>query len=253
MATIDVLLAGLSARTDQATLGLGAALLVRGQNNILVDTGHHGRRQLLGQALESHGLTPDDIHTVVLTHAHWDHVQNVDMFPKARFIIHPAELEYARSPNKSDWATAGYFAATLTGLDVHEVVEGAELEPGIKIVETPGHTRGAISLAVDTPDGTALIASDAFPDAGTINRGRPYLVFWDENESRESLRKMMGISSIIYPGHDRPFRIGADGSTQYLEGVTSLTVTVGFEEADSGVGVTIALEPIRQLWNIPQA
>lgn len=253
MATVDVLLAGLSARTDQATLGLGSVILVRGRNNILVDTGHHGRRQLLEQALQSRGLTPNDIHILVLTHAHWDHCQNVDVFPKARLLIHPAELEYARAPRKADWATASYFASTLNGLDVQEVVEGTELEPGVRIVEIPGHTRGTIGVAVDTPEGTAIIASDAFPDAGTVKRGRPYLVFWNEREARESVRKIMGLGSIIYPGHDRPFRINADRSTQYLPGVTTLTVTVGFEERDMGAGVTISLEPIRQQWNIPEA
>ena len=177
MPTIDILLTGMSAGTDQARLGLATIALVRGQNNILVDVGHYGRRELLQRALESRGLTPDDIHMVVLTHAHWDHAQNVDVFPKARFLIHPLELDYSRAPRKGDWATPSYFAATLQGLNVEEVVDGTELEPGVRIVETPGHTRGHISVAVDTPDGTAVIAADAFPDAGVVGRGRPYLIF----------------------------------------------------------------------------
>lgn len=253
MPTIDILLAGMSANTDQTRLGLATIALVRGQNNILVDVGHCGRRQMLEEALANHRLAPDDIQMVVLTHAHWDHAQNVDMFPNAEFLIHMAELDYSRAPRKGDWATPRYFANTLQGLKVRGVVEGTELEPGVRIVEIPGHTRGTIGVAVDTPGGTAIIASDAFPDAGTVSRGRPYLVFWNEGEARESVRKIMGISSIVYPGHDRPFHINADGSTRYLSGVTTLKVTVGFEEHDTGTGVTIDLESIKQPWAHPEA
>ncbi len=253
MATIDILLAGMSVGTDQARLGLATIALVRGQSNILVDVGHYGRRELLEQALESRGLTPDDIHTVVLTHAHWDHAQNVDVFPNARFVIHPAELDYSRSPRQGDWATPKYFAATLEGLTVEEVVDGTELEPGVRIIETPGHTRGHISVAVDTADGTAIIAADAFPDADVVSRGRPYLIFWSEREAEESVRKIMALGNIIYPGHDRPFRIGEGGSTEYIGGVASIKVMLGFERGDSGTGVTIALEPIRQPWSHPEA
>ncbi len=253
MATVDVVLAGFSAGTDQGALGLGSVLLVRGRNNILVDTGHHGRRRVLEPALKSRGLSYGDIHTVVLTHAHWDHVQNVDLFPKARFLIHPAELKYARSPRPGDFATAGYFAATLAGLNVHDAVEGSELEPGVRVIEIPGHSPATIGVLVDTSDGVAVIASDAFPEAGTVGRGRPYLVFWNEQKARESVRRIIGLGGVIYPGHDRPFRIRPDGSIQYLPGPTTLTITSGFDERDVGVGVTIGMEPVRQPWTHPEA
>ena len=63
----------------------------------------------------------------------------------------------------------------------------------------------------------------------------------------------MSLGNIVYPGHDRPFRIGADGSTDYIGGVATLKVMVGFEQGDTGVGVTIALEPIRQPWSHREA
>ena len=123
-----------------------------------------------------------------------------------------------------------------------------ELEPGVRIIETPGHSRGHISVVVDTPEGTAVIAGDSFPNARTVSGGRLSLIFWNEREAEESIRKIMGLSSIIYPGHDRPFRIEADGSTRYIGGVATLNVMAAFEETDMGVGVTIALEQVRQTW-----
>ncbi|MFQ5879363.1 MAG: MBL fold metallo-hydrolase [Dehalococcoidia bacterium] len=256
MATVDILLPGMSIGTDQALLGLATITLIRGQTNTVVDVGHYGRRGFLERALESRGLTPDNIHTVVLTHAHWDHAgQNVELFPNARILIHPAELEYSRSPRKGDWGTPKTLAAMLEGLNlnVREGVEGTELEPGVSIIETHGHTRGHISVMVDTPDGTAVIAGDAVPDAGAARRGRPHLIFWNEREAEESLRRVLGLGGIIYPGHDRPFRIGPDGSAEYTGGVASLKVIAGFEQADTGAGVTIALEAIRQPFIHPEA
>lgn len=253
MPTIDVLLPGMSVGTDQARLGLATIALVRGQSNILVDVGHYGRRALLEEALSSRGLTPDDIQYVVITHSHWDHAQNVDVFPNATFLIHSKELDYSRAPRKGDWATPAYFAATLQGLNVREVVDGSEIEPGVRIIETPGHTRGHISVVVETPEGTVIVAADAFPDAGTVARGRPYLIFWSEREAQESVQRMLSMGSIIYPGHDRPFTIGAERSTEYMEGPTSIRVVAGFERGDTAAGVTIALETTHQPWSHPEA
>ena len=98
MLEVELLLAGYSVGTDQGGVGLSSTVLVKGKQNILVDTGPHGRRELLLNSLAARQLTPDDIETVVLTHSHWDHTQNVDVFPNATICIHPKELEYARNP-----------------------------------------------------------------------------------------------------------------------------------------------------------
>jgi glyoxylase-like metal-dependent hydrolase (beta-lactamase superfamily II) len=179
---------------------------------------------------------------VVLTHSHWDHAQNVDMFPKARYLIHPKEVEYSRAPAKGDHATPPYFEGTLKGLEVVDALEGMEIEPGVRVIETPGHTSGHVSVVVDTPQGTAIVAADAFPDAFTVKRGKPYLIFWSEPEAEASVRKIMALSNMIYPGHDRPFRIGEGRTTQYVGGVASIKVIARLEEGDSRLGVTIGLE-----------
>ena len=245
MPQIELVLAGGNVNTDQCRLGLCTVALIRGEQNILVDVAHFGRRQLLLQELEKKGLKPDDIGTVVLTHCHWDHAQNVDLFPTARFVIHPKEVEYSRHPNPGEQATAHYFARMLEGVKVTDAREGQVLMPGVTVMETPGHSAGHISLLVDTPQGKAIIAGDAFSDAGAPKRGLPFLVFWDEAQARESIKRIASAASVFYPGHDRPFRVKADGSVEYLTPPMTVQLSAIFESHGSTVGLTLGLDKPR--------
>ena len=125
MATVETLLQGFGVRTDEGSIAFcGVTLLRDGNRNFLVDVGHVGRRTLLLQRLRERGLEPSDIHGVILTHAHWDHCLNVDLFPNATLYLSAAEHEYARRPHPADWATPAWTAAVL---DRHPIVETREI------------------------------------------------------------------------------------------------------------------------------
>ena len=130
MPEIEILLAGYTFNTDQANLGLSTVTLVRGEVLTIIDVAHHGRRSQLLEQLRQRGVDPSDIARVVLTHAHWDHCQNTDLFPNADIILHEKELEYTRNPRDGDFATARYFADTLRAHNVRLVSGEIELEPG---------------------------------------------------------------------------------------------------------------------------
>lgn len=248
MPEVELLLTGFTFNTDQGRLGLSTVVLIRGQRTILVDTGPMGRRDLLFNALKQRGLTPEAIQMVVLTHAHWDHTQNVDLFPRATFVIHPAEMDYARNPKPNDWATARYFVDTLRGKQVREAAEGEELEPGVRVLETPGHTKGHISLLVETSGGRVAIAGDAIGDAYAALQGKPYLIFWDEQAAIQSVQKIFSHTHTLYPGHDRPFRIHPEGKVEYLGGDTGIRIfgNLGWPYGDAQVTLG-ALVPPRQV------
>ena len=231
MPEIEHLLTGFHVTVDQGALALCTVVLIRGQKNILVDTGHKGRASMLKDSLESAGLKPEDIDTVVLTHSHWDHTQNVDMFPNARILINPKELEYAASPKPSDLATARYFHAMLEGHDIEEVAEGAEIEPGVSILDTPGHTRGHVSVLVETSQGTVAISGDALPMAHSVVTKQIMAIFWDEKEAVNSIEKLLAASRVFYPGHDRAFRLLARNAVEYISGADSIRVILGHDGA----------------------
>lgn len=229
MATLDVLTYGFAFVSDQGLLGFSTiSLLTLGNRRILVDTGPASRRHLLEQALRSRGLDLSDIDTVVLTHLHWDHCQNTDLFRSARILLHPRELDYARNPNRGDTSAAWYIADMLGKMRVEPVSEGDSIAEGVSIIDTPGHTKGHIAVAVGVDGETVLVAGDALPDGGTVRRGMPYNIFWDVKDATESVEKMLDASHVFYPGHDRPFRVDG-GTINYLHGPTQVELSTNNE------------------------
>jgi glyoxylase-like metal-dependent hydrolase (beta-lactamase superfamily II) len=190
---------------------------------------------VLRRALEGRGLAPEDIDVVVLTHAHWDHVQNVSLFERARILVHPEELRYARSPHRNDHATPPWTGAILDRHDIREVCEGSEIVPGVTVLEAPGHSAGTVAVVVETDMGLAVVTGDAIQDGRVAAEGRNALVFWNEEQADRSVRKILDVADVVYPGHDRPFRMDR-GRPDYLEEfaltihhVTAETPGLGFE------------------------
>jgi N-acyl homoserine lactone hydrolase len=245
MPEVELILTGFNVHTDQGRMGYCTVGLIRGEKTILVDTGHHGRRQLLLQTLAERGISPDDIDMVVLTHVHWNHCQNIDLFKNAQVAVHKDELEYAKNPAPNDWATAGYITSILQGHEVLEVVEGQELAEGVRVLGTPGHSKGHISVTVETLEGVIALTGDALTAASCIALGKPLLVFWNEEQAAKSVQKILASATIFYPGHDRPFRIDAQGGVEYLGGAKDLRIFQGLGFGNGEVSVTISPEPPR--------
>ena len=221
MPTVTMLLPGAPLGSDSGAIAFCSVFLVEGDGRrILFDSAHVGRRQQLKAALEGLGLTPADIDAQFLSHAHWDHVQNADVFDHAPVLIHRDELRYAHRPHHNDWATPPWTGAILDMLTTEEVGEGAELMPGCRVLELPGHSPGSIGLEVETDQGVVILTGDAVHSAAVALAGQSSLVFWNAEQADASVRRVAAMSTdggaTIYPGHDSPFRI-RDGDADYLE------------------------------------
>lgn len=227
---IDVLLEGYGVNTNIGLTALCAVLLIEGPDatgrhtRILVDPAHVGRRTFLWEALAGRGLAATDIDMVVLTHAHWDHVQNIDVFDHAPLYLHPDERTYSQHPHRNDWATPAWTGAILERMDLREVEEGDELIPGVGIVDLSGHTVGSIGITVTNEDGLSLITGDALHYASVARSRVNPLVFWDTELAEASIDRAVGLADIIYPGHDQAFRLTKDGEVEYVRPF-DLTIT----------------------------
>jgi glyoxylase-like metal-dependent hydrolase (beta-lactamase superfamily II) len=221
-------------------------LLIEGERRVLVDAAHVGRRTTLEAKLHERGLTPDDIDLVILTHAHWDHVQNIDLFRNAGILVHPDERRYSQHPHRNDWATPQWTGVMLETMPLIEAGEGYEVMPGVRIMEAPGHSPGSIGVKVETELGTATITGDAMHTARIALSGRNPLVFWNEEQANASIRRMVQEADVLYPGHDRAFRL-RDGEVEYIEPF-NLTLTNLSPETE---GLRFLANPPAQVWIMP--
>lgn len=239
MVQIDVLLDGQSVRSRQGIVGFCTVLLLEGEQRTIVDVGHVGRRNVLVAALEQRGLTPDDIDNVVLSHAHWDHAQNLDIFRDAKILMHPDERLYAQQPHRNDWATPAWTGAMVENEHdrIVEVDEGFEIESGVTVAHTPGHSVGSISLYVETDLGVCAVSGDVLHYSLAALSQRNPVVFWSDQQATESIKRLVDEADVIYPGHDRPFRVTAGDRIEYLRpleltffGVSASEPGVTFED-----------------------
>lgn len=129
--------------------------------------------------LQEIGVDPAEVRAVILTHLHWDHAWNLDLFPNAAIYVQKAELQHAIAPYPHEAYPFGY----LEGLEPYgwyhhrgrmKVVEGDwEYKPGISVIFTPGHTAGGQSVLVDTDEGRVGILGDWIFNIMCLDRARP--------------------------------------------------------------------------------
>jgi N-acyl homoserine lactone hydrolase len=202
---ISVLLFGYALSSAQGSAGFCGIYLIRsGAEVILFDAGHAGRRKALLKSLAGQGLSPDDVTTVVVSHAHYDHVQNVDLFPRAALWLHPAELA---EPEAGDLARPPWTHLLLRGREIRPAGDGTELAPGVRVLHLPGHTAGSVGLLAETGAGTAACTGDALSSAAALRAGVATVVRGDPAVARDSVRRVAALADLVYPGHDAPFRV----------------------------------------------
>jgi glyoxylase-like metal-dependent hydrolase (beta-lactamase superfamily II) len=230
----DVLLAG-NWRTATCVL------VSNGKHHTVVDTGMPHEAHLLLEALAQRGLRGPDIHHVINTHFHIDHVLNNVLFPNSLIFGSQESYDwccslYSDLRDEQHWEKlvlnyypemAGYDRAlehmhqlrklTLRWWDVnrlgnpsqHRWIEQHALPDGLDALFTSGHVPGHVSVII--PDGPqpTIIAGDAFLCRANDDRVLT-MIPHNREQSRRDREQVLARGGRIFPGHDVEFTSGAN-------------------------------------------
>jgi glyoxylase-like metal-dependent hydrolase (beta-lactamase superfamily II) len=206
-AEISTLLQGFPGRSERGYLGWSACYLVttaRGER-ILFDTGGYNERAVVVAKLAERGITPDAVDVLVLSHLHFDHAANWDVFPKAEIVVHERELAYASSL-EADGAVLRFHAQALRDESRVRAVsgDGIALTPELTLLHVPGHTPGAMALAA----GGSVLCGDAVKSRWDLE-GTLSPPWWNQEEALRSIQRLQSLADVLLPGHDAPLaRVG---------------------------------------------
>ena len=205
--TVDVILPGFPGRSSVAGMGWCTVAIVRsGDHSMLVDTGGPGARRVVLEEFKKRKINPRDIKKVFISHMHWDHCYNADLFPQAEFVISRTEWEFGSvvSSVEPDQAPAfqGGYLPWLRSFK-KKIVEGndEELLPGVTCFSTPGHTPGSISLLLDHGDQKWAIVADSVKNRAEFSKVDVDMSV-NYEQSKNSILKIKKLATRILPGHD---------------------------------------------------
>jgi glyoxylase-like metal-dependent hydrolase (beta-lactamase superfamily II) len=149
-----------------------AAYLIQSPDGAaMVDTGF-GRE--IGRHLKSLGISEADVKTVLITHAHGDHIGGLlagekAAFPNARVIVSKLDYDWSQQLRDSLGKYGGKFETITPG-----AIEsgGVEVLPGIYAIEAYGHTPGHTMFLAESGGKKLLIWGD-LTHAMAIQMPRP--------------------------------------------------------------------------------
>jgi glyoxylase-like metal-dependent hydrolase (beta-lactamase superfamily II) len=212
---------------NRIRLATRSLLIDTGDRRILVELGLGDKwteklRKIYGVESftpEQAGFDPGAVTDIVISHLHFDHVGQISRFkpggdaevelsfPQARVHLQADNFETARRPNVRE--RASYLKDNVEVLERArlDLVRGSrELEPGIWVHQTNGHTRGQQWLEVRSGSETIAFPADMIPTSRHLPL--PYLMGYDMSaetllrEKEDFLRRAVAGQWIVVFVHD---------------------------------------------------
>lgn len=211
-----------SSRIIPISLGMVSVYVIRGsEGTILIDTGTPGSETAITDKMLAHGIDPKEIKLIVLTHAHEDHFGSAKALKEktgARVAIHSLDADNLRAGRNGELRPTNTLGKIFSSIGRRESEGEVGMEPDIlldeeydlteygisgKVISTPGHTPGSVSVLLDSKE---AIVGDLVMAFYPKTKPKYPMFAQDISEVKRSLRKVMGYSpDILYPAHGGPF------------------------------------------------
>jgi glyoxylase-like metal-dependent hydrolase (beta-lactamase superfamily II) len=210
---------------EKINIAMVVWLIRGGGHNILFDSGYHRDTFLKyfpstgymrpDEAVKLAGVQPDDVTDIVISHAHWDHMGGIDLFPKANVWIQKDEYRYY---TMDAWQPGGNHGG-IDPADVQELVklnterrvrlvdgDNVEIFPGIRAYTGARHTYASQYLRVDG-NPPFVLASDNVYLYRNLTEHKASATFSKADEAaniaaQARMVELAGSVDRIVPGHD---------------------------------------------------
>jgi hydroxyacylglutathione hydrolase len=206
-------------------LGVACCYLLRGDGIIMIDGGAPNQAKCFLKALERLSIQPRDLRLLVLTHGHWDHIgtaKDIKEITGAKIAMHKREKDWLEKslkplpPGVTLWGKIfakimamfmPFVHISATNVDIilgDEEFSLAEFGIAGKVISTPGHSPGSVSIVLDTGDAfVGDLAMNAFPMR--LSPGLPIFAE-DLQKVKDSWKLILDYGvKMIYPAHGNPF------------------------------------------------
>lgn len=188
----------------------------------VLDTGYDGPtgsargRELIrpvGEGLAAIGVDPATVRDVIISHMHYDHIGNHDLFPRARYHVQDDEMAFCTGRAMCHAVLRAPFEAADVQSMVGKLFAGrivfhdgvSELAPGLTLHKVGGHTRGLQVVRVATRRGFVVLASDAAHFYANLEQRRPFPIVENVTaylEAYRTIERLADSPDHVIPGHD---------------------------------------------------
>lgn len=193
-----------------SALGIDPLLVTDGETNIVIDpglgwgldkeSGYQDTSNVFTN-LDIFGLRPEDIHFVILSHLHFDHmaccsyvskdIKTTASFPNATYLVQKQEWEFALSQLSDRTPGAGYRLDEFYKLIAEERVELVDSDTyspvnGIHLMKSGGHTPGHQVVKIEDSGETAYFLGDLIPTEYHLNHYAMKLIDFDSIQAKKA-------------------------------------------------------------------